>query len=810
MTIEPEREGVSGACRPRLLIVGDDVGLSSELEARLRSADFDGRVVRAVDLRQLNVDDPLIAGALLHGPDSIGVARQLRAVESLASLPIMFVTTAGEALDLREVYALDAVDHLARADLAVALVPRLGRLLRLEARPAPSALRRLAAGKPSIAGDGRATNLLGLSDIGIGIIDVARRMIDCDTVLARLYGLEPDVTSVPLDTILERVHPDDRQQVADIFERAVAERRMSEFDSRLQRADGGWLRVLVRAWVEDGDAGYPLRVPYALVDVTALREIETAHRETEHRYRNLIESIEEGFAIIELIDDANGEVVDYRFLEINAAFESQTGLANARGRRVLELLPTLDRAWIEQFDETARTGQPSRRIGREEQLDRWFEVGATRVGGSGSRQVALLFRDITVREQHEQDLTRFAAESAAADRRKTDFLATLAHELRNPLAPLRSGLELLRPDDSRGNADLDTWKMLGRQLDQLVHLVDDLLDIARIDRDEIPLRRSRVMLVDIINEALESARATVDAHEHRLEIDLGDRPLPIFADRMRMAQVVANLLGNAAKYTPNGGVICVRTWREGDDACLSVSDTGIGIATENIERVFEMFTRLELDGAVSPSGLGVGLMLARRLVDLHDGRIEATSEGRDRGSTFTLRLPLTDEGSPGDSSAIKPASPKPTKRALSLLVVDDNHDAATALARLLRRDGHHVVLAADGAEAVALARDTEPDAIFLDIGLPDIDGLDLAPKLRAIAGLEAVAIVALTGYGSEADRARSDRAGFDHHLTKPARFATVRALLVRLFEETSAGGRAPIGDGAVHRPTRHPTRDDER
>ena len=374
-----------------------------------------------------------------------------------------------------------------------------------------------------------------------------------------------------------------------------------------------------------------------------------------------------------------------------------------------------------------------------------------------------------------------------ADRRKSEFLATLAHELRNPLAPIRNGLELMRMQSAANLAGrpanpalVDNVRaMMERQVNHMVHLVNDLLDIARVSSDKLVLQMRQVDLREAIATAVETSRPLIDANGHRLEVDVPDLVLEVEADPVRISQVVSNLLSNAAKYTPHGGRIVLAARIEGETLAISVQDNGIGIGAESLGAVFDMFTQVERSLTRSNGGLGIGLSLVRRLVELHGGSVLAASDGVGRGSTFTVRLPLVGATPAAPDAAHVDAVParKQSGRRLRVLVADDNADAAHTLAALLEIAGHQTRVVHDGVAALAVASQFDPQLVFLDIGMPRLDGYETARRLRASPELESAMLVALTGWGAEEDRARSRAAGFDRHLLKPALPADVEAVL---------------------------------
>jgi PAS domain S-box-containing protein len=398
--------------------------------------------------------------------------------------------------------------------------------------------------------------------------------------------------------------------------------------------------------------------------------------------------------------------------------------------------------------------------------------------------------DITERNRADAATRRLTSELAEADRRKDEFLAILAHELRNPLAPIQNGLQLLREragDGAQLRATLDkVVAMMQRQLGQMVHLVDDLLDVSRISRGKLELRRQRVELATVLESAVETSRPLVVAGRHELVVTLQAQPIALDADITRLAQVFANLINNAAKYSEPGGRIWLVVEQEGTDVLVRVRDTGIGISAELLPHVFEMFTQLDHADVRAKGGLGIGLSLVKRLVEMHGGTVEARSEGRGKGSEFVVRLPTA----PLLAPAVTPAAPDPALASLRkrrVLVVDDNVDSADTMAMLLESLGNEVRTANDGAEAVTLASTFRPEVILMDIGMPRLDGYEACRLIRAEAWGQTTVMVALTGWGQAADKQRSREAGFDHHLVKPVSYAVVTRLLTSLPWRDHAG-----------------------
>src|SRR5262245_34606857 len=367
-----------------------------------------------------------------------------------------------------------------------------------------------------------------------------------------------------------------------------------------------------------------------------------------------------------------------------------------------------------------------------------------------------------------------------ADRRKDEFLATLAHELRNPLAPIRNALELLRRGSGDATLIEKARSMMGRQVGQMVRLVDDLLDISRITRGKLQLRKERVELADILNAAVETARPLIEASAHELTVTLPSQPVPVQADPTRLAQVLANLLNNAAKYTEKAGHIWLTAERRGGEAVVSVRDTGIGIPAEPLPRLFEMFSQVSSALERSQGGLGIGLALVKGLVEMHGGRVEARSGGVGSGSEFTVTLPVAEAPMQATPEPGDDGEPTGCRSKYRILVVDDNRDAADSLTMMLTMMGHDIQKAYDGLEAVQAAAAFRPDVVLLDIGLRKMNGYEAARHIRQQPWGRPMTLIAVTGWGQEEDRRRAFEAGFDHHLTKPVEPAALEKLLAAL------------------------------
>lgn len=415
---------------------------------------------------------------------------------------------------------------------------------------------------------------------------------------------------------------------------------------------------------------------------------------------------------------------------------------------------------------------------------RWFSMRAVPVFNlDGSvREWVGANTDFHDRKMAEDERHRLAADLSDMDRRKDEFLSTLAHELRNPLAPLRSGLEVLQLSDISAEEANETRDMMNRQLGQLVRLVDDLMDVSRIVTGKIELQMKSVLLSDVLDSAIETSRSLIDQMNHQLSVSLPGKPIRLEADFTRLTQVFLNLLNNAAKYSEPNGKITVDANQEGEDIVVSIRDSGIGIASEHLPLIFDMFTQADQSLEKSRGGLGIGLSLARRLMEMHGGSVEAKSEGTGSGSEFVVRIPVQPPHPTITSVPQLNQGPK-TNASFRILIVDDNRDSVTTLTMLLRRLGHQTRAAFDGEEAIAAAREFQPQVVLLDIGLPKLNGYEVCRWIRAQNQTETVTIIAQTGWGQEETRQKTSEAGFDYHMVKPVDPNALRKILDKLTDK---------------------------
>ena len=398
------------------------------------------------------------------------------------------------------------------------------------------------------------------------------------------------------------------------------------------------------------------------------------------------------------------------------------------------------------------------------------ELTVTRILLDGPPVFTAHVRDITDRKELENQLRQYIADLSEADRRKDEFLAMLAHELRNPLAAIGYAMQLLSSSPDQASVATEITQ---RQVGQLSHLIDDLLDVSRITTNRIQLRKEPVDAGELVSRAVVTARPAIEQHYHRLVVDVASQEMPLFADPTRIEQVIVNLLANAAKYTPEGGEISVKVYPEDEHAVIKVKDSGIGIPREMLTRVFELFTQVEPTLDRAQGGLGIGLTIVRHLTEMHGGTVSATSEGLGKGTEFSVRLPLSQIR----AATTVPVATPTIRPGLRVLVVEDNVDTARTMSLLLQQLGCATQEVHEGPPVVDAAKSFKPDAILLDVGLPGLDGYQIARLIRQTPELSQVRLIAVTGYGQQQDRERSINAGFDYHLVKPVQFDSLIAIL---------------------------------
>jgi PAS domain S-box-containing protein len=576
-------------------------------------------------------------------------------------------------------------------------------------------------------------------------------------------------TDEPIANWMEKyIHPEDRLTVKTAFDAAIRDRRVFDLEHRVIRADGtsGWTHS--RAVPMLDEQGRITEWVGMASDITDRKHAA----EVLAQQRRLYEAILTNTPDLAYVWD-----LEHRFIYANEGLLRMWGRTweEAIGKTCLELgyepwhAAMHDRE-IEQVKSTKLpvrgevpfTGTFGRRI--------YDYLLVPVIGSNGEVEaVAGTTRDVTDYKQLESSLVN-------ADRRKDEFLATLAHELRNPLAPIRNAVHLLKMRDSRDETVRHARDLIDRQLQHLMRLVDDLLEVSRITLGQVNLRRARMELGPLLRDAVEAIAPAAAARRHRLRAAIPDDAIHVDGDTTRLTQIFQNLLDNAVKYTPEGGELTLRVVPRAKQVEVIVADNGIGIPPEVQARIFDLFTRVHPSDRIKSSGLGIGLALARQLVRLHDGHLEVRSAGAGSGSEFVVTLPLCEHTPSAVPEAATADAPTST-RARRVLVVDDNRDAAESLAMILSMDGSDVAVAFSGPQALERIPYFRPTVVLLDIGMPGMDGYEVAQRIRAEPAHRELVLVALTGWGQAEDKERAMNVGFDHHLTKPVDPAELEGVL---------------------------------
>jgi PAS domain S-box-containing protein len=615
----------------------------------------------------------------------------------------------------------------------------------------------------------RLSAALVAADIGTWTYDVVNDRVYADRNLADIYGVdEATAAGGPLAAYLAVVHPDDVERTRRCIENAIARGDGFDCTYRVRGPDGAWRHVLARGKVTHDGAGRPVWLPGVVLDISRQQQAEEALRASETRFRRLAESNVVGIVRYRM---------DGSLVEANQAFLDMLGYTREEFERDgLHSRMVTPPEWL---DATARAMEQLRTTGRMENLVKEYirkdgsrvsvQMGAVTLDEPPTEGLAVMV-DVTPIQEAQRALRD-------ADRRKDEFLAMLAHELRNPLAPITAAADFLRvgrPDDDRVR---QVTTIIGRQARHMTGLIDDLLDVSRVTRGLITLEHAPVLLAEVLAEAVEQVRPQVKARCHHLELHLPSDAARVSGDRKRLVQAFANILGNAARYTPDGGRIDLTLRLAEDRVEVEVRDNGIGMTPELTLRAFELFAQAERSADRSQGGLGIGLALVKSLVELHDGTVSGHSDGPGRGSRFIVALPrLRDEADKAPHGPVA-ARAAASGQALDVLIVDDNVDAAQILAMYIDAVGHRATVWHSPGKALTHAAAHRPDVCVLDIGLPEFDGHELARRLRALPGMADVPLVAVSGYGQARDRDRALAAGFDRHFVKPVMAADILSVL---------------------------------
>lgn len=619
----------------------------------------------------------------------------------------------------------------------------------------------------------RLESTLAAAEIGTWLWDVVKNDFSADRNLTALYGLEERALNGSPELHYRHIHVEDLQAVKKSERDALRTGVFASTEFRVKLADGTEKWMARRGRVQLDEHGKAVFMSGLLIDITAQKEAEKALRTSEKLYRAIGESINYGV----WVSNRQGHNIyaSESFLQLIGFTQEQcsnSGWAEA-------LHPDDARATIEAWDETVRMGAV------------WYREH--RIRGRDGLYHAVLAQGVPIHGEDGEisgwaginlDISRLKSTEEAlrlADRRKDEFLATLAHELRNPLAPVRHAVKVLESKTVKAEQDQWARDVISRQVRRMALLLDDLLDVSRITQGRLDLKIETVSLNSIIEAAVETARPLVETKHHQLTIELPGEPVILMVDPLRLSQSLSNLLTNSAKYMDEGGKIVLSVALSSEEILLTVRDTGIGLEPEALAGLFEMFSQVNSAIARSEGGLGIGLALVKGLIALHGGKIEARSAGAGSGSEFTIHLPRSVIVPLAVET--QPSSPAQSDQAPGhrVLLADDNRDAADSLAMLLEMSGYHVRVAYNGEEALQLARQSLPSVMILDIGMPDITGFEVARRVRLESWGQGIYLIAVTGWGQQEDKARARTAGFDHHLTKPVDPDEVENVLQAFF-----------------------------
>jgi len=596
------------------------------------------------------------------------------------------------------------------------------------------------------------------------------------------FGYKPHQIGNDVVWWYEHIHPEDRERVVHGIHEAIDHGETFWTDEyRYRRADGTHAMVFDRGQIVRDETGKPLRMVGSMLDLTERIEAQDRLRQSEEKFRLMADTIPN----LAWMAQPDGHIFWYNqpWFDYTGTTPEEMEGWGWKSVHDPEILPAV----LERWQQSLATGERFHMVFPLRGADGEFRPFLTRINPlrDEAGQIRYWFgtnTDISEQQESQARLREIAAQLSEADRRKDEFLATLAHELRNPLAPIRMGLEAMRVFADDPETMEEIRGTMERQTQQLIALVDDLLDVSRITRGKLELRRTRVEVKEVVASAVEASTPFIREAGHTLSLSIPDDSMQLDADPHRLSQVLSNLLNNAAKYTPEGGTIDFRVEQQNGEVILSVKDNGIGIPVEMRDRIFEMFAQIERPMEKGYTGLGIGLTLVKSLVEMHEGDITVFSEGEGQGSEFVVRLPLAgvSRTQSAERKTESGGGSSDTKR--KVLIVDDNVPAAQMLSLVVKMLGSEIELAADGQEAIQVAERFRPDVILMDLGMPRMNGYEATKHIRSQPWGQDMLIVALTGWGQAQDKQRTQEAGFDHHLTKPAEPATLSEIFASIDE----------------------------
>ena len=618
-------------------------------------------------------------------------------------------------------------------------------------------------------------------------VDAAQRITLFNSAAERMFGCSAaEAIGQPLDRFVPaKFRASHRRHVLNFGQGKLAGRRMGELGEVTGlRANGE--EFPIEASISQLEVNGQKLFTVILRDITARVRALARLRESDERARAQLAELQSIYASAPV-----GLCLlspDLRFLRINEHLAQMNGSPSEQhiGRTVRELLPRLADLIEPKLREVLETGRPKLKeeiVGEtaaQPGVNRtWLQSWLPLKDGNGQiTGINMVVEEITERKWLEDELKQHAKTLEEADRRKDEFIAMLAHELRNPLAPIRSAVEMLGLCDP-SDPDFDWGRsVIDQQVKHLARLLDDLLDLSRITGSKLELKKERLLLADVVNAALEASRPIIDQRNHNVSVTAPLEPIWLYGDTVRLTQVFTNLVNNAAKYTTPGGRIGVSAEKNDGDVVVRVVDNGMGISAAQLPYIFDMFYQADRSYEQAYGGLGIGLTLVKRLVEMHGGTVEAHSAGVDQGSEFIVRLPFIVEPAQATKDKTGPDLKSSVRR--RILVVDDYPNAAESLARWLRRLDHEVEVAFDGLEGIEAAEKFRPEIILLDIGMPKLNGYETAERIRQQPWSKQMVLIALTGWGQEGDRERSREAGFDLHLVKPVDYARLAAFLAQM------------------------------